>query len=120
MALSAILGNAFSPLLRLRGGKSIGVTFGVLFALPQHEILFAFAAFLFLGFLFIDIDAWIVMLGPAGSSAYLATTGSSPLAPVFMLCLLVIFGIKHSEELQTIPRLRGRLINWLQGGRRET
>jgi len=36
VALSAILGHAFSPLLHLRGGKSVAVTFGVLLALPQH------------------------------------------------------------------------------------
>ena len=34
VALSAILGYAFSPLLRLRGGKSIGVTFCFDFSTP--------------------------------------------------------------------------------------
>ena len=57
VALSAILGHAFSPFLGWRGGKAVAVTFGVLLALPQHEILIAFVAFLVLGFLFIEIDA---------------------------------------------------------------
>ena len=120
VALSAILGHAFSPILRLRGGKSIAVTFGVLLALPQHEMLITFAIFMFLGFLFIEIDAWIVMLGPAGSLAYLAATGGSPLESLFMLCVLVILAVKHFGDLQTIPKLRGRLINWLQSRRQET
>ena len=119
VALSAILGHAFSPLLRLRGGKSVAVTFGVLLALPQHEILATFAVFMFLGFLFIEIDAWTVMLGPTGSLAYLATTGAGPVELLFILSVLVVFGVKHFGDLQTIPRPKGRLINWLQSRRRE-
>jgi len=120
VGLSAILGNAFSPLLRLRGGKSIGVTIGVLFALPQHEILIAFAAFLLLGFLFIEIDAWTVMLGAIGSSAYLITTRGSSWEALFMLCVLIVLAVKHFDDLQTIPGPKGRLIGWLQSRRRET
>jgi len=120
VALSAILGHAFSPLLRLRGGKSIAVTFGVLLALPQHEILITFAVFMFLGFLFIETDAWKVMLGPVGSLAYLLTTRGSSWESLFMLCVLAILAAKHYGDLQTIPRPTGRLINWLQSRRRET
>ncbi len=120
VALSAILGNAFSPLLRLRGGKSIGVTFGVLFALPQHEMLVTFAVFLFLGFLFIAIDAWIVIFGTSGSLTYLIITTGSSWESLFMLCVLAIFAIKHYDELQTVPRPGGRVINWLQSRRRES
>jgi len=120
VALSAILGHAFSPLLRLKGGKSIGVTFGVLFALPQQELLVTFASFLILGFLFIEIDAWTMMLGPAGSFAYLTATRGISWESLFMLCLLVILAVKHFDDLHTIPRHRGRLLAWLQSRRRET
>ncbi len=120
VALSAILGHAFSPLLRLRGGKSIAVTFGVLLALPQHEMLLAFAVFLILGFLFIEIDAWIVMLAPVGSLIYLVTTGKSSWELLFMFCVLAILAIKHFDDLRTIPRGKGRLIGWLQSRRRAT
>ena len=120
VALSAILGHAFSPVLRLRGGKSVAVTFGVLLALPQHEMLITFAVFMFLGFLFIEIDAWTVMLGPAGSLVYLVSTKGSSWESLFMLCVLVILAVKHFDDLKTVPRLRGRLIDWLQSRRRET
>lgn len=119
VALSAILGHAFSPLLRLRGGKSLSVTFGVLFALPQHEILIAFAVFLVIGFLFLESDAWTVMLGVGGSLAYLATTKGSSWESLFMLCLLIILAVKHFDDLQTIPRHKGRLLVWLQSKRRQ-
>ncbi|MCK4863660.1 MAG: glycerol-3-phosphate acyltransferase, partial [Dehalococcoidales bacterium] len=39
VGMCAILGHAFSPFLHWRGGKAVAVTFGVLVALPQHELL---------------------------------------------------------------------------------
>ena len=120
IGLSAILGHAFSPVLRLRGGKSLAVTFGVLFVLPQHEMVITFALFMFVGFLFIESHAWTVMLGPSGSLAYLIATKGGSWESLFMLCLLIILAIKHFEDLRTIPRLTGRLINWRQSRGRET
>ncbi len=114
VALSAVLGHAFSPLLRWRGGKAIAVTFGVLLAMPQHEMLIAFTAFVVLGFLFIEIDAWTVMFGAAGSLAYLAITRGNSWESLFMLCVLAILAVKHFEELHTFPGARGRLVRWLQ------
>ena len=119
VAVGALSGHAFSPLLRLRGGKAIAVTFGVLLGLP-HEILITFAAFMFLGFLILDSHAWTVMLSPARSLAYLAATGGSSYGLLFMLCVLVIFGVKHFNELKTIPSIRRRLIHWFQPRERET
>jgi glycerol-3-phosphate acyltransferase PlsY len=120
VGICAIAGHAFSPLLRLRGGKSIAVTFGVLMALPQHEVLFTFAAFRLLGFFFIENNAWIVMLGPAGSLAYLAVTGTGFWYSLFMLGVLMLLVIKHFGELKTIPRPKARVIAWLQSRRRVT
>ena len=120
VALSAILGHAFSPFLRLRGGKSIAVTFGVLLALPQHEIPIVFTVFMLLGFLFIETDGWRAMLGPIGSLAYLIITRGNSWESLFMLCVLVIFAVKQYSELRTVPRPRVRLINWLQSRRRVT
>ena len=120
VGLSAILGSAFSPLLRLRGGKSVAITFGILAVLPQHEMLISFAAFMLLGFLFIETDAWTVILGPAGSLAYLVTTRGSSWESLFMLSVLIVLAVKHYNDLKTIPRPTGRLINWLQSRRRET
>ena len=119
VGLCAILGHAFSPLLGFKGGKSIAVTGGVLLALPQYDIPLTFIIFLLLGFLLIEIDAWTVMLGPAGTLAYLVATGGNLWESIFMLCVFVILAIKHFDELKTLPRFKGRLINWLQTRRRE-
>ena len=114
VAIGAILGHAFSPFLRWRGGKSVAVTFGVLLALPQHEMLIVFIIFVVLGFLFIEIDAWTVMFGSIGSLSYLAVTRGSSWETLLMLCILAIFAIKHFEELRILPGFNGRLVRWLQ------
>ena len=113
VGLSAILGHAFSPILRFKGGKSIAVTMGVLIALPQHAILIVFLAFMLLGYLFIEIDAWVVTLGAGGSLAYLIATTGNSWESVFMLCVLAIVVTKHFADLKTIPRFKGKLVRWL-------
>lgn len=120
IALCAILGHAFSPLLGLRGGKAVAVTFGVLCGLPHPDMLTTLVIFILLGFLFIENDAWIVMLGPSGSLAYLILSGASYWESLFMMCVLAILAIKHFDELHTVPRLKVKLIGWLQSRRRVT
>jgi len=113
IGLSAILGSAFSPLLRFRGGKSIAVTYGVLLALPYHEMVLAFAVFMLLGFLFIKEHSWIVMMGPTGAVAFLAITRASYWQVLFMLSVLAILAIKHRSDLRVAPKFELKLVNWL-------
>jgi glycerol-3-phosphate acyltransferase PlsY len=118
VGLSAILGHAFSPLLGFKGGKSIAVTGGVLLALPNYEILFAFIVFLLISFLFIERDAWIVIVGTAGTLAYLVITKGNSWESVFVLGVLVILTVKHFNDLKTVPTRRVRILAWLQSLRR--
>ncbi len=120
VGMCAILGHAFSPFLHWRGGKAVAVTFGVLVALPQHELLLAFIACMVLGALFIEVDAWTVMFGAGGSLAYLAVTRGSSWETLLMLCILAVFAVKHFESLRTFPGFRGRLVRWLQSMLRGT
>ena len=114
VAMCAILGHAYSPFLGWRGGKAVAVTFGVLIALPQHELLFAFAAIVILGALFIDVDAWTMVLGASGSLAYLVLTTGSSWEALLMLCILAVLSVKHYEELRSFPGIKGRLVRWLR------
>jgi len=118
IGLCAILGHAFSPILQFKGGKALGVTIGVLIALPQREMLVSFMSFMLLGYLFIEIDAWIAMLGAIGTLAYVAVEGN-PWESLFMLCVLAILAIKHLDDLKTIPRFKGKLIRWLHPVKRQ-
>ena len=114
VAVSAILGSAFSPLLCFRGGKSIAITYGVLLALPHPEMCLSFAIFMFLGFLFIKTDSWIVMMGPTGSLGFLAASRASYWELLFMLSVLMILAVKQHNELRTFPQFEVRIVNWLR------
>jgi len=114
VGMSAVSGHAFSPFLRWHGGKAVAVAFGVLLALPQHDVLLAFIVCMVLGALFIEADAWTVIFGAAGSLAYLAITRGSSWETLLMLCILAVFTVKHFSDLRTFPGFRGRLVRWLQ------
>jgi glycerol-3-phosphate acyltransferase PlsY len=114
IAVCAVLGHAFSPFLRGRGGKAVAVTFGVLLALPQHEMLLAMMAFLIIGFLLIEEDSWTVIFGAAGSVTFIAVTQGGSWQTLLMVCLLAVLIIKHFDSLRSFPGLKGRLVRWLQ------
>ncbi|MCJ7655154.1 MAG: glycerol-3-phosphate acyltransferase [Dehalococcoidia bacterium] len=114
VGLSAILGHAYTPILRFNGGKALAVTGGVLLALPQHEILIALVIFMVLGFLLIDVDAWRVILATTATFIYLVVEKGVSLEPLFMLCVVAILVVKHFDDLKTTPRFRGKLITWLR------
>ncbi len=114
VAMSAILGHAFSPFLQWHGGKAVAVTFGVLLALPQHELLLAFIACMVLGFLFIEVDAWTVVFGAAGSLAYIAFTRGGSWETLLIACILAVLTLKQFEDLHNFPGFKGRLVRWLQ------
>jgi acyl phosphate:glycerol-3-phosphate acyltransferase len=114
VGVSAILGHAFSPLLHFRGGKAVAVTYGVLIALPQRDILLLIAIFMFLGFLFIEARAWIIMLGPSGSLVYFLITGITSAELFFLLAIILIFAVKNYPDLRTVPGHKGIVMRWLQ------
>jgi len=117
VGLSAILGHAFTPLLRFNGGKALAVTGGVLLALPQHEMFIAVVIFMLLGFLLISVDAWRVMFGMTATLIYLVVAKGVSLEPLFMLCVIAILVVKHFDDLKTRPRFKGKLISWFQARR---
>jgi len=119
VGLAAILGYAFSPLLKFRGGKSVAVTFGVIIALPQFDMLVVFTLLTVFGFLFIEQHSWAVMPGPAGTLIYLFMMRGSSWEVLFILCVLVLFVVKQYGGLRTLPRFKPRLIYWLQSRSRE-
>jgi glycerol-3-phosphate acyltransferase PlsY len=118
VGLSAILGHAYSPILRFNGGKALAVTGGVLLAMPQHELFISIVVFMLLAYLLIDIDAWRVLFAFTAMLIYLLVTKGLSLEPLFIACIIAILAVKHMEDLRTTrPRLRGKLITWYQARR---
>ncbi len=118
VGLSAILGHAFSPILRFAGGKSLAVTAGVLVALPQHEIIISVLIFMLLAFLLIDVDAWKVVFALSATTIYLIVAKGLSLEPLFTICVMAILAVKHWHDLRTTkPKLKGKLITWIHDRR---
>ena len=116
IAISAIAGHAFSPLLRFKGGKGVAITFGTLLALlPCSTMITPFIAFICLGAFFLADDAWAVMVAPAGSIVYLVVTGAEFWQLLLMIGILLILSIKHRSELNGIPNFKIRPLGWVKG-----
>jgi len=114
VAVSAILGHAFSPFLRWHGGKAVSITFGVLMALPEYQAFFAFTAFVVAGTLFVENDSWVMVLGAAATLALLAVIGEPSWVILLISFILALYIFKHFDGLRSLPRLHGRLIRWLE------
>ena len=109
IAICAVMGHAFSPMLGFKGGKAIAVTFGVLIGLTQPDMLIVFTALVVIGFLLLENDAWKVMLGPIGSVVYISANDGSSGQLILMVSILVMMTMKNRKELRTAPKLRRRL-----------
>jgi len=115
VGVSAILGHAFSPFLRWHGGKAVSITFGVLLGLlPVYEPIFTFIACVVAGFLLVENDSWVVVLGAAASLAFLAVIGEPSWVILLMSFILALYIFKHFDNLRSLPRLHGRLVRWLE------
>lgn len=106
VALAPVLGHAFSPVLRFRGGKAIATTFGVWSGLTLWVGPTVMGLALTLAVVLNRIDAWSAVFGVVVLGAYLLLTGASgPLLAVWAGNLALILW-KHRRDLRTPPRAR--------------
>ena len=120
IGLCAILGHAYSPFLRFKGGRALAVTAGVLLAQPYLNILFATLFFILLAFLFIQTNAWAVIFGISAATMYTAINHGISWAFLFMLLMLTIIAIKHFGDLKTAPSFTVKPAGWLRARRAKT
>ncbi len=110
VALAPVLGHAFSPFLRFRGGKAIAATFGVWSGLTLWAAPTVMGLALTLAIAFNRTDAWSAVFGVVVLGAYLLLVGATgPLLAVWAGNLALVLW-KHRRDLRTPPRARP----WLQ------
>jgi glycerol-3-phosphate acyltransferase PlsY len=105
--LAPILGHAYSPFLRLRGGKAIAVTFGVWTALTVPFGPFVMALSLLLLNKLIAGPGWAVMAALLVLLAFLGVIGL--VAPPMLAAwagTVVILALKHRDDLAHAPHVR--------------
>jgi acyl phosphate:glycerol-3-phosphate acyltransferase len=106
IALAPIVGHAFSPLLRFRGGKALAVTFGVWTGLSLAHYPLLFGSFLCLFLLLQTSHGWAVACSVVALLAYQLFSAES----IYLLAIWAINGglliWKYRADLSTRPRLR--------------
>ncbi len=104
VALAPVAGHAWSPFLRLRGGKAIAVTFGTWTALTLYlgpTVLGLAVAF----WIAVQrVEAWAVLAGMLTLLAALLLTGSGPHLLAVWGGNLAILLWKHRGALRQPPR----------------
>lgn len=108
IALAPILGHAFSPFLRGRGGKAVAVTFGVWTGLTIGAGPTTLGLLLGVMFTLIDHSGWAMILAFTLFGGFVLPyyAASQPAFALIWLANLIIFAIKHKQDLSSPPRLR--------------
>ncbi|MCX8015119.1 MAG: glycerol-3-phosphate acyltransferase [candidate division WOR-3 bacterium] len=102
MAVAPVLGHAFSPFLKFKGGKGIATSFGIWTALTLWRVPVVLgSAFLFGKFVLrIKNDAWTVVLGFAIVVIFTALFFNNPKLVIISVLNLIIVTYKHLLDLK--------------------
>ncbi len=109
VALAPVLGHAFSPLLRFRGGKAIAVTFGIWSGLTLWAAPTVLGLALTLAIAVNSTDAWSPFFGMLVLLGYLVLARSPTPFLVIWAGNFAILLWKHWRNLRTPPRARAYL-----------
>jgi glycerol-3-phosphate acyltransferase PlsY len=109
VGLAAVLGHAFSPFLRFRGGKGVAVTYGVLIGMWYPAMLFPFCFAAILGLLLWESNAWVMLLAPAETVVFQVLTRAGIWPVLFFVCIQALFTFKYAGDVDGPPRLRPAL-----------
>jgi glycerol-3-phosphate acyltransferase PlsY len=117
VALCAVLGHAFSPMLKFKGGKSLAVTGGVILAVSPLQAFIIILAFMLIFFLLIEQDAWTVIFSfTCGCITVGIIQGLNWLVLLITLILLILV-LKHFNDLKSLPRFHFKLFKLLHIGK---
>jgi glycerol-3-phosphate acyltransferase PlsY len=114
VALAPVLGHAFSPFLRFRGGKALAATFGIWTGLSLGEgpIILGFLLGLFL---FVqDSDGWAVLLGMLVFGGHLALQQAGFYSMVIWGINTLLLAWKYRHDLGRTLRPRPWVGNLLR------
>jgi len=116
IALSPVLGHAFSPFLRFRGGKAVAATFGIWTGLTIWEAPTVLGISLGISFYVQKVDGWSVILAMLGLLVYLLARQADFFMFVIWIGNVSILAWKHRYDLRQRPGLKHSTAKFL--GRR--
>ena len=106
--VAPVLGHAFSPFLRFRGGKAVAVTFGTWIGLTTWQVPLVAVVTVLAGRFFLDSEGWALMLALTAMLISILLWQYPPVYPLIMIAQIIILAIKHRDFLNRPPRLHPR------------
>jgi glycerol-3-phosphate acyltransferase PlsY len=106
VATAPVLGHAFSPFLRFRGGKALATSLGVWIGLTLWQISLPALLLILFWKALIDVDGWAVMLTLAGLLVVLLAWRPDPLLLGVLAGQVAILAWTHRTDLRRRPHLR--------------
>ena len=100
IALAPILGHAFSPFLGFKGGKAVGVTFGIWVGLTIWEAPTVLGLMLAYWFQVVTVSGWAVMLALGSLGLYLVLAHPDPALVLVLVGNVVILAWTHRSDLR--------------------
>jgi glycerol-3-phosphate acyltransferase PlsY len=114
IAIAPILGHAFSPFLRFRGGKALATALGVWIGLTIWKASLPAVAGVLIGIVLFTSAGWSVMLAMAGILVTLVIWRPESLFLGVWLAETLILAWTHRTELRRGPHLRPWLARCFQ------
>ncbi|MGQ9610433.1 MAG: glycerol-3-phosphate acyltransferase [bacterium] len=101
VSLTPVIGHAFSPFLKFRGGKSIAVTFGIWTGLTLWTGPTILGIALGIFYLLKITDAWSVIFSMLVLGVYILIKQNNIFIIAIWICNLLILVWKHRYELRS-------------------
>ena len=100
IALSPVLGHAFSPFLKFRGGKAVASTFGIWTGMTLWKGPTVLGIFLEISFLIQKIDAWSVIISMTCLFIYLILRQYDSFVLLIWVGNMLVLIWKHRRDLK--------------------
>lgn len=107
-SLAPVLGHAFSPFLRFRGGKAVAVTFGVWMALTLWEGPTILGIQLGLWYNIVAVSGWAMMIAMVFALVYFVAVHPGSFILAVILGNMAIVAWKHRTDLAKAPGWKRR------------
>jgi glycerol-3-phosphate acyltransferase PlsY len=106
IAIAPVIGHAFSPLLRFRGGKALAAAFGMWAGLTQGFGFLALAGTIGVFYLVQRAEGWATFLGHFGLLVFLLIVAPQAYLLALWLMETTIVTWKHRRDMREPIRLR--------------
>jgi len=106
IAIAPMLGHAYSPFLKFRGGKALATALGVWIGLTIWDVPLVALAGIVFWFVLLRNSGWAVLLSLLGIAAYLLLLRPEPLLLEVLGLQSLLLLWKHRQDLRKMPSIQ--------------